>query len=87
MLTADQPMFHKQLQHAGRTRRFLIASREAGGWEVREEIDRHVVRQTHYDDWHRVERARDAFTQRVQTLEGEGWTEVGEALRYRTSGR
>jgi hypothetical protein len=87
MLIADQPMFLRQLQHAGRTRRFVIASRESGGWDVREEADRAVVRQVHYDDWHRVERARTVFSQRVLILEEEGWTEMGEALKYRTSGR
>jgi hypothetical protein len=87
MLTADQPMFHRQLEHDGRTRRFLIASRENGGWEVREEADRHVVRQVHYDDWHRVERARSTFVQRVLVLEEEGWTEVSDGRRYRTNAR
>jgi hypothetical protein len=87
MLTADQPMFLRQLEHAGRTRRFVIASRESGGWDVREEADRAVVRQVHYDDWHRVERARMAFAQRVLSLEEEGWKDVIEGRRFRTSGR
>jgi hypothetical protein len=87
MLTADQPMFFRQLHQAGRTRRFVIASRETGGWDVREEADRSVVREVHYDDWHRVERARTAFALRVLTLVEEGWTEAGETLKYRTSGR
>ena len=87
MLTADQPMFFRQLHHAGRTRRFVIASRETGGWDVREEADRAVVKHVHYDDWHRVERARSAFSQRVLTLVEEGWTETAEALKFRTSGR
>ncbi len=87
MLIADQLMFLRQLQHAGRTRRFFIASRESGGWDVREEADRAVVRDVHYDDWHRVERARTVFAQRVMTLEEEGWTEMAEALKFRASGR
>jgi hypothetical protein len=87
MLTADQPMFLRQLEHAGRTRRFLIASHESGGWDVREEADRDVVRQVHYDDWHRVERARTTFALRVLTLQEEGWTEVVEGRRFRASGR
>jgi hypothetical protein len=80
-------MFLRLLEHGGRTRRFLIASRESGGWDVREEADRHIVRQVHYDDWHRVERARTAFSQRVLTLQEEGWTEVVEGRRYRATGR
>jgi hypothetical protein len=87
MLTTDAPMFSRQLQHAGRTRRFLIASREGGGWEVREEDDRQVVKQVLYNDWHRVERARTVFAQRVSTLEEEGWTEVADGRRYRVTGR
>ena len=54
----DGHMFNHRLQHQGRTRGFLISSRAAGGWDVLEEMDRHVVREVHYDDWHRVERQR-----------------------------
>lgn len=87
MLTQDIPMFSRQLQHAGRTRRFLISSREEGGWEVREEDDRHVVKQVLYHDWHRVERARTDFALRVSNLEEAGWTDIAENRRYRVSGR
>jgi hypothetical protein len=87
MLSPDAPMFSRQLQHAGRTRRFLIVNREGGGWEVREEDDRQVVRQVLYNDWHRVERARTVFAQRVMSLQEEGWTEVVEGRRFRVGGR
>ncbi|MEO8481310.1 MAG: hypothetical protein ABI634_03820 [Acidobacteriota bacterium] len=44
----------------GRTKR-VIVTRGVVGWDVREEHDSRVVRQTTYQDWHRVERAMQAF--------------------------
>jgi hypothetical protein len=69
-------MFNHRLEHEGRTRGFLIESRAAGGWDVLEEMDRRVVREVHYDDWHRVERTLNVFAMRVQTLKNEGWVPV-----------
>lgn len=66
-------MFNHRLEHQGRTRGFLIESRAAGGWDVLEEMDRRVVREVHYDDWHRVERTLNVFTLRVEMLKSEGW--------------
>jgi hypothetical protein len=76
MPTLRMPMFLRQLKHAGRTARFSIVSGDAGGWEVREEVDRDVVRAVHYDDWHRVERARSVFALKAMHLQQEGWIEV-----------
>ena len=73
-------MFSKRLEHKGRTRGFLVASRAAGGWDVLEEMDRRVVREVHYDDWHRVERTLHVFARRVQILENEGWVPIGAEL-------
>jgi hypothetical protein len=70
-------MFNHRLEHQGRTRGFMIASRAGGGWDVLEEADRRVVREVHYDDWHRVERQLHAFTARVEMLKDEGWVPVG----------
>jgi hypothetical protein len=69
-------MFNHRLEHQGRTRGFLIATRAAGGWDVLEEQDRRVVREVHYDDWHRVERQLNVFAMRVETLKNEGWVPV-----------
>ena len=69
-------MFNHRLEHQGRTRGFLIESRAAGGWDVLEEMDRRVVREVHYDDWHRVERTLNVFAMRVETLMSEGWVPV-----------
>jgi 23S rRNA A2030 N6-methylase RlmJ len=72
-------MFNHRLEHQGRTRGFLIATRAAGGWDVLEEQDRRVVREVHYDDWHRVERQLNVFAMRVEILKNEGWVPVGTA--------
>jgi hypothetical protein len=49
----------EQIQN-GRKKRVII-TRGTVGWDVREEDDSRVVRQTTYQDWHRVERAMHAF--------------------------
>jgi hypothetical protein len=72
-------MFNHRLEHQGRTRGFMIASRAGGGWDVLEEADRRVVREAHYDDWHRVERQLQAFAARVERLKNEGWVPVASA--------
>jgi hypothetical protein len=74
-------MFSKSLRHRDRTRRYSIVP-TTDGWEVREEEvgvaqDSRIIRQTHYTDWHRVERARRAFTMEMQDLRKRGWAEVG----------
>ena len=70
-------MFNHRLEHHGRTRGFMIETRAAGGWDVLEEQDRRVVREVHYDDWHRVERQLNVFAMRVELLKNEGWVPVG----------
>jgi hypothetical protein len=70
-------MFNHRLEHQGRTRGFMIETRAAGGWDVLEEQDRRVVREVHYDDWHRVERQLNVFAMRVEILKNEGWVPVG----------
>ena len=49
-------MFTQEFFDAGSTTRVTV-TRDAAGWELREERDHAVTRQTHYTDWHRVERA------------------------------
>ena len=66
--------FSQSFRKADRTRRYTIQTTKAG-WEVRQELDRHVVRRAYYDDWHRVERARRAFIIEITTLRDDGWTE------------
>lgn len=68
--------FTKSLRHEQHTRRYVIVPSHTG-WDVREELDSRVVRQANYTDWHRVERARRAFTIEVRDLQSKGWAEVG----------
>jgi hypothetical protein len=69
-------MYSRLLQHEGHVHRFVISSHGPDGWEVREERDSTVVRQTCYTDWHRVERARAMMTLRATILRDSGWTEA-----------
>jgi hypothetical protein len=68
--------FAKSVRNAHHVRRYVIQS-TTSGWEVREEQDSQVVRQSCYQDWHRVERARRAFVLKLSELREEGWQEVG----------
>jgi hypothetical protein len=53
-------MFTKEILHAGHKTSFTV-TRDHAGWDLREERDDAVVRQAHYSDWHRVERAIQMF--------------------------
>ena len=46
------------------------------GWELREERDSQVVRQAHFQDWHRVERATRSISIELDDLRTKGWSEV-----------
>ena len=67
--------FSKKLQYQEQTRRYSIVEND-DGWEVREERDSQVVRQATYQDWHRVERARQSITIAISDLRAKGWAEV-----------
>ena len=67
--------FVKSLRNQEQTRRYSIATTDAG-WEVREERDSQVVRKEHYRDWHRVERARRSIAMELNALREEGWRDV-----------
>jgi N-methylhydantoinase B/oxoprolinase/acetone carboxylase alpha subunit len=73
----ETELFERNLSCDGHTRRFLIETKGAEGWEVREEQDSAVVRAKVYDDWHRVERARSVFQVEILTLTEQGWTLEG----------
>jgi hypothetical protein len=75
MTSSDSPLFLKQLKQAGNIMRFSIFP-TAGGWEVKEEAGDEVVRQVRLSDWHRVERAREAFSMKAMSLREAGWVEV-----------
>ena len=67
--------FDKSLRYQDNTRRYSISSTDTG-WEVREERDSKVVRKVHYQDWHRVERARRSISIELDVLQRQGWSEV-----------
>jgi len=67
--------FTKKLQYLDHTRRYSIVATH-DGWEVREERDSQVVRQKHYQDWHRVERAKRSIANELADLRTKGWAEV-----------
>lgn len=67
--------FVKNLRNADHTLRYSIQSTPTG-WEVSEEQDSRVVRQAHYQDWHRVERARRVFVIKLASLQKDGWREI-----------
>lgn len=64
----------RELVHDAHLHRFVVRT-DATGWNVREEEDATVIRQSHYDDWHRVERAVQLFEQTAMALEEKGWIE------------
>lgn len=53
-------MLMREYIAAGHLNRFTIR-RVRAGWDVREERDDQIVRRANYTDWHRVERAIQAF--------------------------
>lgn len=67
--------FQKSLKNQEQTRRYSIVATD-DGWEVREERDSEVVRTVHYQDWHRVERARRSIALELDDLQRQGWSEV-----------
>ena len=70
--------FDKSVRNEQQTRRYSILATDTG-WEVREERDSEVVRQVHYQDWHRVERARRSIAIELDQLERSGWFEIKTA--------
>ena len=67
--------FDKSLRFLEKTLRYSIAATETG-WEVREERNSEIVRKVHYQDWHRVERARRNISIELDSLRQQGWSEV-----------
>jgi len=53
-------MLTREITHAGHIDRVVVTRSEIG-WDVREERDDRLVRRVNYQDWHRVERAVQAF--------------------------
>jgi hypothetical protein len=69
--------FIKQIKNRDHVRRYSILPTQSG-WEVLQEQDSRVVKQICYTDWHRVERARRAFTLEVSNLRDQGWETIAD---------
>ena len=67
--------FTKKLQHLDHTLHYSIVITDEG-WELREERDSQLVRQAHFQDWHRVERATRTIAIELDDLRTQGWAEV-----------
>ena len=50
------------------------------GWEVREEVDKRIVKRTWMRDWHRVENAMMRFALEATQLQRAGWVEVSNIV-------
>ena len=68
-------VFSRDLTDGSHHRRFAVERAPELGWQVREESDAEVIRQTTYDDWHRVELAIRGFTIAAAELTRQGWRE------------
>ena len=64
----------RRLNNREHVHRFVV-TRDAGGWEVREEKDSTVLRRAHHRDWHCVERDIHLFEIRALALKRDGWIE------------
>jgi hypothetical protein len=69
-------IFEKRLMCGGHTRQFTIEKSNDAGWEIREEQDSRIVRESRCGDWHHVERTRAAFEWQVLALEQAGWRQA-----------
>ncbi len=68
-------MLMREYSEAGRMHRVTVTKHREGGWDVREERDAQLLRETRYTDWHRVERAVSKMTSEASELERSGWRE------------
>lgn len=67
--------FEQTLRKDDRVRRFEILV-DGDGWRAVERAGTTVIRETHYSDWHRVERVRRAFAVETSALRAEGWRDA-----------
>jgi hypothetical protein len=67
-------MFSIALRQAGHTRKYHVKPSNVSGWDLTLLEDLRPIRQVHYDDWHRVERAVATLQLEVQELTAKGWS-------------
>ena len=68
-MSLDRRLINQERVH------LFVVTRDAGGWEVREEEDSAVLRRVHRRDWHHVERDIRLFEISILALKREGWIE------------
>ena len=68
-------VFNRTLRQLDHTMHYSVVTTDEG-WELREERDSRLVRQAHFQDWHRVERATRVITIQVDDLRTKGWADV-----------
>jgi hypothetical protein len=61
----------------GHSHHFVVTD-DVTGWDIREEEDSIVTRESHHHDWHRVERAVHRFERSAGTFERAASTEPGQ---------
>jgi hypothetical protein len=70
-------LFATTLVRAGHVRSFRIGRKPGDrAWEIFEESDQRVLQRHSHDDWHRVERARERFSQEIAQLRNDGWQDA-----------
>jgi len=58
-------MYTRLLRKSAHTKRFTISRDTHSGWKVSEEEDSRLILAVRYQDWHRVERAIEAFAKKA----------------------
>ncbi len=66
-------MYARTVRKDDQIRRFTITDAGTSGWEIREEAGDRLLRLVVYSDWHRVERARLAFSAEMADA---GWVDA-----------
>jgi hypothetical protein len=66
-------MFSIALRQAEHTRKYRVSPSDISGWDLTLLEDLRPIRQVHYDDWHRVERAVATLQLEVKELTAKGW--------------
>ena len=69
-------MYVCSLNRGPHVRRFTITLSSSSGWEVRDELDSMVLKSWRYNDWRRVERARETFAAAAAKLRDAGWVDA-----------
>ena len=73
MHSNTKPLFTLDLTDGAHRRHFAVERVANLGWQVCEESETEIIRQTTLSDWHRVELAIRAFNVEAAALTRNGW--------------